>query len=34
VVADFHVGPYVRIAEDRIARARLGAFIDHCIARR
>lgn len=30
VVADFHVGPYVRIAEDRIARARLGAFIDHC----
>ncbi len=30
VVADFHVGPYVRAAADEIRRAKLGAFIDHC----
>jgi putative transposase len=30
VVGDFHVGPYVRVEGDRLARARLAAFIDHC----
>lgn len=30
VVADFHVGPYVRDAAGEIRRAKLGAFIDHC----
>jgi len=30
VVADFHVGPYVRADDGQIRRSRLCAFIDHC----
>ena len=30
VVGDFHVGPWIRVGPDRLRRARLSAFIDHC----
>jgi putative transposase len=30
VVGDFHVGPWIRVGQDELRRARLSAFIDHC----